>query len=80
MTETESNCFGAKTIGLKKGSSSFNEVRAVGFTKENGTFGDIWETVSGCYLLLLLISNAAQVSSSRYGRSSRNVSRGMTRS
>ncbi|THU59529.1 hypothetical protein C4D60_Mb07t03060 [Musa balbisiana] len=47
-------------IGLRKGSSSFDEARAAGFTEENGTLGDIWETVSGSDLLLLLISDAAQ--------------------
>ncbi|XP_077252201.1 ketol-acid reductoisomerase, chloroplastic-like [Tasmannia lanceolata] len=47
-------------IGLRKGSSSFAEARAAGFTEENGTLGDIWETVSGSDLLLLLISDAAQ--------------------
>lgn len=48
-------------IGLRKGSRSFDEARAAGFTEENGTLGDIWETVSGSDLLLLLISDAAQV-------------------
>ncbi|KAK6157564.1 hypothetical protein DH2020_011812 [Rehmannia glutinosa] len=47
-------------IGLRKGSSSFAEARAAGFTEENGTLGDIWETVSGSDLVLLLISDAAQ--------------------
>ncbi|KAF3778459.1 Ketol-acid reductoisomerase [Nymphaea thermarum] len=47
-------------IGLRKGSRSFAEARAAGFTEENGTLGDIWETVSGSDLLLLLISDAAQ--------------------
>ncbi|KAK1311875.1 hypothetical protein QJS10_CPA07g00395 [Acorus calamus] len=47
-------------IGLRKGSRSFNEARAAGFTEENGTLGDIWETVSGSDLVLLLISDAAQ--------------------
>ncbi|OAY77401.1 Ketol-acid reductoisomerase, chloroplastic [Ananas comosus] len=47
-------------IGLRKGSRSFDEARAAGFTEENGTLGDIWETVSGSDLLLLLISDAAQ--------------------
>ncbi|CAD5189622.1 unnamed protein product [Musa acuminata subsp. malaccensis] len=47
-------------IGLRKGSSSFDEARAAGFTEENGTLGDIWETISGSDLLLLLISDAAQ--------------------
>ncbi|CAA6671550.1 unnamed protein product [Spirodela intermedia] len=47
-------------IGLRKGSSSFAEARAAGFTEENGTLGDIWETVADSDLLLLLISDAAQ--------------------
>ena len=49
-------------IGLRKGSHSFDEARAAGFTEETGTLGDIWETVSGSDLVLLLISDAAQVS------------------
>lgn len=48
-------------IGLRKGSRSFAEARAAGFTEENGTLGDIWETVSGSDLVLLLISDSAQV-------------------
>lgn len=48
-------------IGLRKGSRSFNEARAVGFTEESGTLGDIWETVSSSDLVLLLISDSAQV-------------------
>ncbi|ESQ44221.1 hypothetical protein EUTSA_v10005853mg [Eutrema salsugineum] len=47
-------------IGLRKGSRSFEEARAVGFTEESGTLGDIWETISGSDLVLLLISDAAQ--------------------
>ncbi|VFQ88003.1 unnamed protein product [Cuscuta campestris] len=47
-------------IGLRKGSQSFNEARAAGFTEENGTLGDIWETVAGSDLVLLLISDSAQ--------------------
>ncbi|KAK4438796.1 Ketol-acid reductoisomerase, chloroplastic [Sesamum alatum] len=47
-------------IGLRKGSRSFAEARAAGFTEENGTLGDIWETVSSSDLVLLLISDAAQ--------------------
>ncbi|KAL9355485.1 hypothetical protein Peur_053455 [Populus x canadensis] len=47
-------------IGLRKGSRSFAEACAAGFTEENGTLGDIWETVSGSDLVLLLISDAAQ--------------------
>ncbi|CAE6076680.1 unnamed protein product [Arabidopsis arenosa] len=47
-------------IGLRKGSRSFEEARAAGFTEETGTLGDIWETISGSDLVLLLISDAAQ--------------------
>ncbi|KAI8026247.1 hypothetical protein LOK49_LG02G01171 [Camellia lanceoleosa] len=47
-------------IGLRNGSRSFAEARAAGFSEENGTLGDIWETISGSDLVLLLISDAAQ--------------------
>uniref|UniRef100_A0A0D6QTV5 Ketol-acid reductoisomerase, chloroplastic n=1 Tax=Araucaria cunninghamii TaxID=56994 RepID=A0A0D6QTV5_ARACU len=47
-------------IGLRKGSKSFAEARAAGFTEESGTLGEIIETVSGSDLILLLISDAAQ--------------------
>ncbi|GMP42137.1 hypothetical protein CsSME_00011973 [Camellia sinensis var. sinensis] len=47
-------------IGLRKGSRSFAEARAAGFSEENGTLGDIWETISGSDFVLLLISDAAQ--------------------
>ncbi|XP_008775613.2 ketol-acid reductoisomerase, chloroplastic-like [Phoenix dactylifera] len=50
----------AVKIGLRKGSRSFEEARAAGFTEENGTLGDIWETISGSDLVLLLISDSAQ--------------------
>ncbi|OIT27990.1 PREDICTED: ketol-acid reductoisomerase, chloroplastic-like [Nicotiana attenuata] len=47
-------------IGLRKGSRSFAEARAAGFTEENGTLGDIYETIFASDLVLLLISDAAQ--------------------
>ncbi|KAG2590509.1 ketol-acid reductoisomerase, chloroplastic-like [Panicum virgatum] len=47
-------------IGLRKGSKSFEEARAAGYTEESGTLGDIWETISGSDLVLLLISDSAQ--------------------
>ncbi|KAJ9136046.1 hypothetical protein P3X46_033160 [Hevea brasiliensis] len=47
-------------IGLRKGSRSFAEARAAGFAEESGTLGDIWETIAGSDLVLLLISDAAQ--------------------
>lgn len=49
---------------FKEGSRSFDEARAAGFTEENETLGDIWETVSGSDLVLLLISDSAQVDTS----------------
>ncbi|CAK7324763.1 unnamed protein product [Dovyalis caffra] len=48
-------------IGLRTGSRSFAEAHACGFTEENDTLGDICETVSGSDLVLLLISDAAQM-------------------
>lgn len=48
-------------IGLRKGSRSFAEARAAGFTEESGTLGDIYETISESDLVMLLISDAAQV-------------------
>ena len=54
-------CFLFLQIGLRKGSRSFAEARAAGFTEESGTLGDIYETVSGSDLVLLLISDSAQV-------------------
>ncbi|KAL1555653.1 ketol-acid reductoisomerase (NADP(+)) [Salvia divinorum] len=47
-------------IGLRKGSRSFAEARAAGFTEESGTLGDIYQTISGSDLVLLLISDSAQ--------------------
>lgn len=48
-------------IGLRKGSRSLAEARAARFTEENGTLGDIWETIAGSDLVLLSISDSAQV-------------------
>ncbi|KAG0557490.1 hypothetical protein KC19_11G134700 [Ceratodon purpureus] len=47
-------------IGLRKGSKSVEDARAVGFTEESGTLGDVLETVAESDLVLLLISDAAQ--------------------
>lgn len=47
-------------IGLRKGSKSFAEARAAGFSEESGTLGEIIDTISGSDLVLLLISDAAQ--------------------
>ncbi|XP_059663236.1 ketol-acid reductoisomerase, chloroplastic-like [Cornus florida] len=58
LAEAKSNI--VVKIGLRKGSRSFAEAHAAGFTEESGTLGDIWETISGSDLVLLLISDAAQ--------------------
>ena len=46
----------SQQIGLRKGSKSVEDARAVGFTEEN-----VLETVAESDLVLLLISDAAQV-------------------
>eukprot|EP00850_Spirogloea_muscicola_P006625 SM000031S11634 [mRNA] locus=s31:832740:846815:- [translate_table: standard] len=46
-------------IGLRKSSKSADEARASGFTEENGTLGDVMETIAESDLVLLLISDAA---------------------
>ncbi|KAI3945924.1 hypothetical protein MKW98_007273 [Papaver atlanticum] len=58
LTEARSNI--VVKIGLRKGSRSFAKARAVGFTEETGTLGDIYETVAESDLVLLLISDSAQ--------------------
>ena len=47
-------------IGLRPGSSSVAEAEAAGFTRENGTLGDMMEVVAESDMVLLLISDAAQ--------------------
>lgn len=57
-----SSCiFLVSQIGLRKGSKSCEDARSVGFTEESGTLGDVIETVAESDLVLLLISDAAQV-------------------
>jgi len=48
------------TIGLREGSSSFAEAEAVGFSKEDGTLGEMFEVISQSDLAIVLISDAAQ--------------------
>ena len=48
-------------VGLRAGSSSAADARAVGFTEENGTLGEMFEVIRESDLVLLLISDAAQV-------------------
>src|SRR5688572_6253116 len=47
-------------IGLRSGSSSEKEAEAAGFTKENGTLGEMFSVIRDSELVLLLISDAAQ--------------------
>lgn len=47
-------------IGLRPGSASMDEARAAGFTEENGTLGEMMETIRESDIVLLLISDAAQ--------------------
>lgn len=61
-----SECVIWSQVGLRKGSRSFAEARAAGFTEDNGTLGDIWETIAGSDLVLLLISDSAQVTGFLY--------------
>lgn len=48
------------TIGLREGSSSFEEAKAVGFSEEDGTLGEMYDVISKSDLVILLISDAAQ--------------------
>ena len=48
-------------IGLRAGSQSVTEAEAVGFTKAKGTLGEVLDVVAESDLVVLLISDAAQV-------------------
>lgn len=52
-------------IGLRPDSPSWNEAEAVGFTKKDGTLGEVFDVVAKSDLVVLLISDAAQVCSHR---------------
>ncbi len=47
-------------IGLREGSSSIAKAEAAGFTKENGTLGEMYDVISSSDIVILLISDAAQ--------------------
>lgn len=47
-------------IGLREGSSSFEEAKAVGFSEEDGTLGEMYDVIKNSDLVMLLISDAAQ--------------------
>jgi ketol-acid reductoisomerase len=50
------------TIGLRKGSASFADARAVGFSEDKGTLGEMYDVIKSSDLVILLISDAAQAS------------------
>ncbi|MED7787894.1 ketol-acid reductoisomerase [Francisella sp. 19X1-34] len=47
-------------VGLRAGSSSEKEAEAVGFTKENGTLGEMFDVIKESDMAIILISDAAQ--------------------
>ena len=48
------------TIGLREGSSSFEEAKECGFSEEEGTLGEMFDVIKQSDLVILLISDAAQ--------------------
>jgi ketol-acid reductoisomerase len=48
-------------IGLRAGSSSIASARDAGFSEENATLGEMYEVVAESDMVLLLISDAAQI-------------------
>ena len=52
-------------VGLREGSSSIAKAAAAGFTRENGTFGEMYEVIRESDLALLLISDAAMAENYR---------------
>ena len=46
-------------VGLREGSSSMKEAEAVGFTKKDGTLGEMYDVIRESDMSLLLISDAA---------------------
>jgi ketol-acid reductoisomerase len=47
-------------VGLREGSSSIPSAEAVGFSRENGTLGEMFDVIHESDLVILLISDAAQ--------------------
>eukprot|EP00218_Dolichomastix_sp_CCMP3274_P008359 CAMPEP_0170137516 /NCGR_PEP_ID=MMETSP0033_2-20121228/4207_1 /TAXON_ID=195969 /ORGANISM="Dolichomastix tenuilepis, Strain CCMP3274" /LENGTH=562 /DNA_ID=CAMNT_0010373393 /DNA_START=17 /DNA_END=1705 /DNA_ORIENTATION=- len=47
-------------IGLREGSSSWEEAKSVGFTEEEGTLGEMFKIITESDLVILLIADAAQ--------------------
>lgn len=51
------------SIGLREGSASRKEAVACNFTEEAGTLGDVFDVISRSDMVILLISDGAQVRS-----------------
>ena len=47
-------------VGLRENSSSIPQAEAAGFTRANGTLGEMYEIISSSDIVILLISDAAQ--------------------
>lgn len=47
-------------VGLRENSKSIPSAEAVGFTRENGTLGEMYQVISESDMVLLLIADAAQ--------------------
>lgn len=47
-------------VGLRKNSASIPSAEAAGFTKENGTLGEMYDIIASSDLVLLLIADGAQ--------------------
>ena len=47
-------------VGLREGSSSLAEAEAAGFSRKDGTLGEMFEVIKGSDLAIVLISDAAQ--------------------
>ena len=52
-------------VGLREGSSSIPGAEAAGFTRENGTLGEMYEVIHESDLTILLIADAAQAQNYR---------------
>jgi len=52
-------------VGLREGSSSFDDARAAGFSEDDGTLGEMFEVIRSSDLTILLISDAAQAQNYR---------------
>lgn len=56
----EAGCDIKVRIGLREGSSSFEEAREVGFSEDADTLGEMYDIIKKSDLVMLLISDAAQ--------------------